>query len=54
MGVDVLYQRMNVASTSNGIVPLGVIPAGTNTVNKFNDDQDNLQVRFRVHRDFYP
>ena len=43
-------------STPNGVLPAGnvAIPAGTNTAARPIDDQDNLQFRFRVHRDFYP
>ena len=32
MGVDLLYQKVETASTPDGLVPLPVIPAGTNTV----------------------
>ena len=54
MGVDVLYQKIEGASSANGLVPTGVVPVGTNTLPRVVSAEDNWQVRFRVHRDFYP
>jgi hypothetical protein len=31
-----------------------LFPANTNTFPRFITNEDNWQVRFRVHRDFYP
>jgi hypothetical protein len=58
MGLDVLYQKLGSASTTNGFLnplppgnaPFGAVVGGPLRV----DDQDNWQFRFRVHRDFYP
>jgi hypothetical protein len=55
MGLDVLYQKLQSATTSSGLLtpltqPFGAAPGGVLRV----DDQDNWQFRFRVHRDFYP
>jgi Porin subfamily len=58
MGLDVLYQKLGSASTTNGFLnplppgnaPFGGVVGGPLRV----DDQDNWQFRFRVHRDFYP
>jgi len=51
MGLDVLYQKLQTASTPGNIFqsPTSVV-TGPLTVK----DQDNWQFRFRVHRDFYP
>jgi len=58
MGLDVLYQRMNSASSSNGFFnpnPPGTAPFGGFVNGPLRvDNQDNWQFRFRVHRDFYP
>ena len=52
MGVDVLYQKLNSATTPTGLVPTGlaVLPFGVSHV----ENVDNWAFRFRVHRDFYP
>jgi hypothetical protein len=51
MGLDVLYQRLNGGRTSSGFVT-GDLPTISGPLRV--DDQDNWQLRFRVHRDFYP
>ena len=52
MGVDVLYQKLNTASTPGNV---GVFTLSGIGFPKYgNSDQDNLGFRFRVHRDFYP
>jgi hypothetical protein len=56
IGLDVLYQKLQSASTFNGLSTATVAaPAATaggpgTTVG----DQDNWSVRLRIHRDFYP
>jgi Porin subfamily len=55
LAVDVLYQRMQSAQGYLGVLPGAVAIGGAaapiiGTV----ADQDNVAVRFRVHRDFYP
>jgi hypothetical protein len=55
IGVDVAYTKISGASTSNGLSATNMInAANTNVFPRVADDQDNWQVRFRVHRDFYP
>jgi hypothetical protein len=49
MGLDVLYQKLNSATSSSGVIT----PVNVNGPFRV-DDQDNWQFRFRVHRDFYP
>jgi hypothetical protein len=51
MGLDVLYQRLQTASTPGNLFtsPTSVVTGPLNV-----KDQDNWQFRFRVHRDFYP
>ena len=50
MGFDVLYSKLLSASTSDELTtPRIVIGNATNV-----SDTDNWQLRFRVHRDFYP
>ena len=51
MGFDVLYAKLDSASTSNGLNTRNITSASgvTNVA-----DTDNWQFRFRVHRDFYP
>ena len=51
MGFDVLYAKLDSASTSNGLNTRQITSASgvTNVA-----DIDNWQFRFRVHRDFYP
>jgi hypothetical protein len=53
MGVDVAYQSIKGAQLPGNSA--AVVPAGTSTstVRTFGTE-DNWQVRFRVHRDFYP
>jgi Porin subfamily len=59
MGLDVLYSKLQSASTQNGLVNNTVLglPSG-NSVGVFTPyhvgDQDIWSFRFRVHRDFYP
>ncbi|MFY9687594.1 MAG: porin, partial [Pseudolabrys sp.] len=57
MGLDVLYNRLNTATSSSGLLNSG-FSTGPFTGGPSNpirvDDQDNFQFRFRVHRDFYP
>jgi hypothetical protein len=51
MGFDVLYARLNSASTFNGANTIRITSvSGVTNVS----DVDNWQFRFRVHRDFYP
>jgi hypothetical protein len=55
MGVDVLYQKLNSATTFNGLAPANVAPAGLGVGTPTTvSSPDNFSVRFRVHRDFYP
>jgi Porin subfamily len=51
MGVDVMYAKLQSASTFNGLnnARITSAPGVTNI-----SDVDNWQFRFRVHRDFYP
>jgi porin-like protein len=55
MGVDVLYSKLNSASTFNGLTTGTTInpSLGAGTTTNVSD-MDNWQFRFRVHRDFYP
>ena len=50
LGIDVLYSKLLSASMPGDIVPANVTIGSATRVS----DADNLQVRFRVHRDFYP
>jgi len=62
MGVDVLYQKLQSASTTNGLINAGTLglpnsatvalQPGSNLYSV--GDVDNWSFRFRVHRDFYP
>ena len=63
MGLDVAYVKLEGATFPGGVtggtsgVPntnTNIFPAGTNTFPRFVTSEDNWQVRFRVHRDFYP
>jgi hypothetical protein len=56
LGVDVAYLKLNGLDAPGGVVPVAsaIFPAGTNANPRPVDDQGNWQVRFRVHRDFYP
>ncbi len=62
MGLDVAYVKIDSAQFPGGITPgtsssntnTALFPAGTNTFPRFVSSEDNWQVRFRVHRDFYP
>ena len=57
MGLDVLYQKMQTATSTTGFLTGagGLGPFGGGAVGPLRlDDQDNWQFRFRVHRDFYP
>jgi hypothetical protein len=52
MGVDVLYQKLEGASLVGGLTNTQI---GNSATMPFVDSNtDNLSVRFRVHRDFYP
>jgi hypothetical protein len=52
LGLDVMYARLQSASTPGNVAPATFAPAssGVTTVS----DMDNWQFRFRAHRDFYP
>ena len=52
MGFDVLYAKLNSASTFNGLNTRDITSASAASTNV--SDTDNWQFRFRVHRDFYP
>jgi hypothetical protein len=68
--LELMYQRMQSATSVNGIVPTGgnvlqsngsivnvgagVIPGATATTGQSIGNNDNWFVRFRVHKDFYP
>ena len=69
MGLDVAYTKFETATLPGGLTggtggvaqgsPQGantvLLPAAnTNTFPRFLSNEDNWQVRFRVHRDFYP
>jgi hypothetical protein len=61
MGVEVLYQKLRTATTSTGTVSTTAgaigqpITTGGTALGVYNvSDQDNVSVRFRVHRDFLP
>ena len=48
MGLDVMYAKIHSATDRT-------FATGAETFQNFLvDDVDNIQVRFRVHRDFYP
>jgi hypothetical protein len=53
MGLDVLYQKLGSASSTNGLFTGSVAGIQGPGVLRI-DDRDNWQFRFRVHRDFYP
>jgi hypothetical protein len=53
IGLEVLYAELNSASTPTGTATLalnGSKPAGTYTI----ADQDQVAIRFRATRNFYP
>ncbi len=50
MGVDVIYQSLQSATTSTGILPAVDQARGATLIS----DQDAVTVEFRVHKDFYP
>jgi hypothetical protein len=65
--LELFYERMQSATSVNGLVPTGGILANTNTLNATGvvptstattgqsvGSNDNYMVRFRVHKDFYP
>ena len=62
MGLDVAYVKFESASFPGGLTGgtggvntnTNIFPAGTNTFPRWVSNEDNWQVRFRVHRDFYP
>ena len=55
MGLDVMYSKLEGASTVNGVAPGGITPnLGNGTPTLVDSSQDNWSFRFRVHRDFYP
>ena len=51
IGVDVLYQKLSTATINATTI---TSPSSVISGPLFQDDQDNWQFRFRVHRDFYP
>ena len=53
MGLDVLYSKLEGASTFNGLTTGNVVPSAAIAPN-VDGNQDNWSFRFRVHRDFYP
>jgi hypothetical protein len=53
MGVDFFYTKIDSAQMPGGIMPVAAIPAGT-AQNKLVAHENNLGVRFRVHKDFLP
>jgi hypothetical protein len=54
MGLDVVYIKLQGASSATGLVPGNVIPGTTATTNIATTERDNWTVRYRVHKDFYP
>lgn len=63
MGLDVLYQKMQTATSSTGFITAATGTVSPTFTTPFAggangplrvDNQDNWQFRFRVHRDFYP
>jgi len=61
VGVDVLYQRLQSANSGTPFVPPIVAAGfGSGVPNTYpggllrTKDEDNVAIRFRVHRDFYP
>jgi hypothetical protein len=64
MGLDVAYVKFESAQFPGGVSGgtaspalngnTQLFPANTNTFPRFISNEDNWQVRFRVHRDFYP
>ena len=60
MGVDVIYQKLDGMTTPNGFLAAGVQPAttlsciNTGALRCLVGNEDNVGIRFRVHRDFYP
>jgi hypothetical protein len=64
MGLDVAYVKFESATLPGGVTGgtlstagngnTVLFPANTNTFPRFIDNEANWQVRFRVHRDFYP
>jgi len=64
MGLDVAYVKFESAQFPGGVSGgtgspalngnTQLFPANTNTFPRFITNEDNWQVRFRVHRDFYP
>jgi hypothetical protein len=54
MGVDVLYSKIEGATSSVDPVRGPLAFSTTAGLRTLQDDTDNLAIRFRVHRDFYP
>jgi porin-like protein len=54
IGLDVAYQQIHSAQSSDGLIFSPQIPATTNILPKSVSNEDNWVARFRVHRDFYP
>ena len=54
MGVDVLYQKLNSGTTTNGQIGLNQVQTSGAVGPIFVENPDNWSFRFRVHRDFYP
>jgi hypothetical protein len=53
MGLDVMYINLRGLSTFNGVTTAAIASGGT-AVTPFLDNEHALEVKFRVHRDFYP
>ena len=53
MGLDVMYSKLQGASTFNGLTTTFIVPSIVTTP-VVEGNQDNWSIRFRVHRDFYP
>ena len=58
MGLDVMYSKLDGATTPTGTVTTAFLPAlpatGLATTVYRTGDNDVWSFRFRVHRDFYP
>ena len=54
MGLDVMYINMDGANTLNGRTTAAIASGGTAVTPFLAGHEDGWQVKFRVHRDFYP
>jgi hypothetical protein len=54
MGLDVMYINLHGASTFNGFTTANIASGGTTVTPLLAGHEDGWQVKFRVHRDFYP